>query len=156
MFFHTKQLWIVSLHPARINFPTISKSCHCIMGKCLLWLRAEGRVQGLRSVTSSHCLSFITTLKTPTRPWFFFFLEWTFLNPHTRWWHRAIAWLLVIVSTLCEWRKSRGKTHREDKCRVKKMWMKGKESYTNTYTAGNWMKTLCEVNKWKVDKGVLW
>lgn len=41
------------------------------MCKCLLWLKAKGQVQGLRSVTSSQCLSYVTTLKTVTHPWFF-------------------------------------------------------------------------------------
>ena len=43
------------------------------MCKCLLWLNAQGRVQGLRSVTSSQCLFCITTLKTATRPQLHFF-----------------------------------------------------------------------------------
>lgn len=85
MFSHAKLLWIVSLRRARINFPAIAESCHCIMCKCLLWLKAEGQVQGLRSVTSSQCLSFITTPNAATHPWLFFFLflsspQWIFLT----------------------------------------------------------------------------
>lgn len=96
MFSQAKLLWIVSLHWARNNFPTISKSCHCIISKCLLWLKAEGQVQGLRSVTSSQCLPFIMTLKTVTRPWFLFsFLS---VNMFYTWWQKcATTWHVDIV-----------------------------------------------------------
>lgn len=64
--------WIVSSRRARTDSGVISRSCHCIIGERLLRLRAEGQVQGLRSVTPSLCLSFVTTLKTATHPCVFF------------------------------------------------------------------------------------
>lgn len=57
-----------SFTPSEDRFSAISRSCHCIIGGRLRRLRAEGQVQGLRSVTPSGCLSFIMTLKTVTRP----------------------------------------------------------------------------------------
>lgn len=122
MFSQAKLLWIVSLHWARINFPTISKSCHCIMCKCLLWLKVEGQVQGLRSVTLSQCLPFITTLKTVTHPWFFFSFFFFFLNENVvlmKWWQKCTTtWHVDIVLTLTglgKWRKGLNKIYQEEK-----------------------------------------
>lgn len=68
VFFRQNPAMNSPLHRARADSAAISRSCHCIIGERLPRLRAEGQVQGLRSVTPLQCLSFITTLKTATHP----------------------------------------------------------------------------------------
>lgn len=94
------------LHRARADSAAISRSCHCIIGERLPKLRAEGQVQGLRSVTPLQCLSFIRTLKTATHPC-------VFSPPHplstvfmpVKWWHCVTTWHVDIVLTLGGGRK---------------------------------------------------
>lgn len=105
VFFRQNPAMNSPLHRARGDSAAISRSCHCIIGERLPRLRAEGQVQGLRSVTPLQCLSFITTLKTATHPCVFCPPPPSRVFMPVKWWHCVTTWHVDIVLTLGRGRK---------------------------------------------------